>query len=110
MNATPVTFALLIVTERFAGVNVSPALLGVTVKLPFDSPVKLKLPEPSAVVVAFAAPLSVTVEPLPPVIVPEILYVWAVVVNATPVMLALLIVTERFAGVNVKPVLLGVTV
>ena len=71
---------------------------------------KLKFPELSAVVAALAAPLSVTVAPLPPVIVPEMLKVCVVVVKFTPVTFALLIVTALFAGVNVNPDLLGVMV
>ena len=51
------------------------------------------MPEASAVAVALAAPLSVTVAPLPFVIVPEILQVIAVAVKFTVVALALLIVT-----------------
>ena len=42
---------------------------------PFASPVKLKLPKPSAVVVADEAPLRLTVAPAPPgpLIAPEML-------------------------------------
>ena len=52
------------------------------------SPEKLKLPEASAVVVAFAAPVSVTVAPLPAaagLTVPEMLQVAAWAVKLTPV-------------------------
>ncbi len=75
VNATPVTLALLIVTERFVGANVKPGLLGVTVYVPFAKPANEKLPEASAAVVPVPFPLSATVEPLPPVIVPEMLNV-----------------------------------
>jgi hypothetical protein len=58
-----------------------------------------------AVVVALAAPLSVTVAPLPPavgLIVPEILKVEAVAVKFNPVVtLAPLTVTLRLLGLNV---------
>jgi hypothetical protein len=117
VNVTPdVTFALLIVTFRLAGLNVYPACVGVTVKLPLTKPVNEKFPEASAVTVAFAAPLSVTVAPLPPVtgeIDPEMLNVEfvAVAVNDTPdVTSALLIVTFRLVGLNVYPACDGVTV
>lgn len=53
--------------------------LGVTVYVPLANPLKVKLPELLAVVVALAAPLNVRVAPLPPVtglIDPEMLYVW----------------------------------
>ena len=53
-----------------------PGLLGESVYVPLAKPVNVKLPELLAVVVALAAPLSVTVAPLPPaegVIVPEML-------------------------------------
>jgi len=46
------------------------------VYVPLAKPLKVKFPELSAVVVAFAVPLSVTVAPLPPaagLIVPEML-------------------------------------
>ena len=63
-----------------------------------------------AVVVALAAPLSVTVAPFPPVplIVPEMVYV--TVLKFTPETLALLIVTTLLAGVKVNPELLTATV
>jgi len=59
-----------------------------------------------AVVVAVAAPLSVTVAPLPPAvgeIVPEMLYVLvcAVAVKLIPVTSAPLTVAVWFAGLNV---------
>jgi hypothetical protein len=70
------------------------------------------LPEAFAVVVALPAPLNVTVAPPPPVIVPEILNVWAiaVAVNTIPVTFAPFTIADRLVGLNVKPVLLGVTV
>ena len=68
------------------------------------------MPEPSAVTVALAAPVRFTVAPLPPVIVPEMLQVIAVAVKFIAVTLTLLMVTARFTGLKVKPVLLGVTV
>jgi hypothetical protein len=74
------------------------------------NPVKLKLPDPSAVTVALAVPLNVTVAALPLLIVPKILQLIAVAVKFTAVALAPLIVTARFTGLKVKPVLLGVTV
>jgi len=63
------------------------------------------LPEPSAIVVAAAAPLRVTVDPLPPVIgliIPEILKVgllWAE--KFTPVTFAPLTVACWTLGLNV---------
>ena len=68
------------------------------------------MPEPSAVTVALEAPLKVTVAPLPPVIVPEMLQVIALAVKFTAVALAPLMVTARLTGFTVKPLLLGVTV
>jgi hypothetical protein len=62
-------------------------------------------------VLAEAAPLKVTVAPAPPVIVPEMEYVTTVLaMKLTPAMLALVTVTDRFAGVNASPVPLGVRV
>jgi len=62
-------------------------------------------------VLAEAAPLKVTVAPAPPVIVPEMEYVTTVLATKlTPAMLALVTVTDRFAGVNASPVPLGVRV
>jgi hypothetical protein len=63
-------------------------------------------PKLLAVVVELAAPLSVTVVPLPPavgLIVPEILKVCAVSVKFTPVTLAPLTVVLWLLGVKVKP-------
>jgi hypothetical protein len=65
-------------------------------------------------VVAFAAPLKVTVAPLPPatgLIVPEMLNVCAVAVKLAPeVTLAPLMVTVALPGLKVNPVWLGVIV
>jgi hypothetical protein len=78
--------------------------------------VKVYAPEPFAVVVALEAPLNVTVAPDPPavgLIVPEIENVAggvAVAVKFKFVTLAEAIVVACDPGVNVKPVLLGVTV
>ena len=66
----------LTVTLRLLGLKVQPAWLGVTEYVPLAKPVKVKFPELLAVVVTFAAPLSVIVAPPPPaagLIVPEIL-------------------------------------
>ena len=68
------------------------------------------MPEASAVTVALAAPLKVTVAPLPPVIAPEMLQVSAVAVKFTAAALLLLMVTARVSGLMLKPALLGVTV
>jgi hypothetical protein len=91
-------------------VNVKPLLVGVTVYEPFARPVKVYPPEASAVTVAVAAPVNATVAPGPPapLIVPEIVKVPVVLKFAVP--FAPLTVTAWFAGVNVKPVLVGVTV
>ena len=71
-------------------------------------------PELSVVVVAVAAPLRVTVAPLPPVvgeIVPEMLKVCAVAVKFVPeVTFAPLIVTVALVGLKVYPAWLGVMV
>jgi len=62
-------------------------------------------------VVAVAAPLKATVAEAPPVSVPDILHTAvAVAVKFIPVIFAPFTVTLRFAGVNVKPALVGVTV
>ena len=69
------------------------------------------MPEASAVLVAVAAPVRETVDPTPPVIVPEMLQVGAAAaVKLTPAALAPETVTARFGGVNTDPVLVGVTV
>ncbi len=73
-----VTLALLIVAFMLLGLKLYPAWLGVIVYVPLANPGTVKFPELSAVAVAFAAPLMVTVAPLPPVtgtIVPEMLNV-----------------------------------
>ena len=74
----------------------------------------VKLPEASAAVVRLAAPLSVSVVPVPVaagLTVPEMLQVGiGVAVKLTAVTFAPLTVTGRLVGVNVKPVLDGVTV
>jgi len=68
-----------------------------------------------AVVVAPEVPLKVTVAPLPPAVgltVPEIVNVGAgvaVAVKFTPVRLAAVMVADCDPGLNVKPVLLGVS-
>lgn len=49
-----------------------------------ESPEKLYAPDPLAVVLALAAPLSVTVAPLPPVIVPEMVHVGCTIVTVLP--------------------------
>jgi hypothetical protein len=66
-----------------------------------------------AVVVAFAAPLRVTVAPFPAavgLIVPEIVKVGVVSLKSTPVTSAPLTVVLRVLGLNVMPVRLGATV
>ena len=71
------------------------------------------MPEGSAVAVALAAPLSVTVAALPlaeGVMLPEIVYVTAVELKLTAVTLALAMVTLWLAGVKVNPLLLAATV
>ena len=66
---------------------------------------KLKLPEVSAVVVALDVPLSATVDPEPPVIVPERVKdcdcAVEVAAKFTPVIFAPFTVTVLLAGVNV---------
>jgi uncharacterized membrane protein len=102
---TPVTFAALIVTLWLAGVKEKPVLLGMTRYVPFNNPVKLKLPELLVVVVAAAAPLRVTIAPLPPVVglmVPETLNVGVTIaVKFIAVTFAPLTVTAWIAGLNV---------
>jgi len=72
------------------------------------------LPAPSEIIVALAAPLSVTVAPLPPATglsVPEIPKVRAVAVKFIPVVtLASLIVTFMLLGLKLYPAWLGVIV
>ena len=61
----PLTLAPFTVTDWLTGANVKPALLGVIVYVPFERLKKVKLPEASAVAVAFEGPLAVTVAPFP---------------------------------------------
>ena len=69
------------------------------------------MPEESAVVLAVAVPLSATVAPAPPVIVPEMLYVaTTLALKFTPVTLAPFTATGALVGVNASPALLGATV
>jgi len=113
VKVTPVTLAPLTVTGWLVGLNANPVLFGVIVYEPFAKPVKLKLPELSAVAVPLDVPLRVNNVPVPDadgLTVPEILHVCAVAVKATPVVLAPLIVTAWLVGLNVNPALLGVTV
>jgi hypothetical protein len=74
-------------------------------------PLKTKLPEPFAVVEAFAAPLKVTVAPGVPAL-PEIVKVVgsAVAVKEIAETFAPLTVTVIAIGLNAYPVLLGVSV
>ena len=65
MKLIPETLALFTFAGCDAGVKLKPALLGVTVYAPFDRPETVKLPEPSATVLAVAAPVNATVAPLP---------------------------------------------
>jgi hypothetical protein len=110
----PATFAPLMVTGWFVGVNVKPAFYGVTVYEPFARPVNVKFPEASAVVLALAAPLSVSVVPVPfaaGLTVPEMLqFAIGVAVKLTAVTFAPLTVTGWLVGLKVKPVFDGVTV
>jgi hypothetical protein len=101
---TPVTLAPLTVEFWLAGVKVKPLLLGVRVYAPFASPLNVYAPAVFAVAMALAAPLSVTVAPLPPavgLIVPEMLNVCAVAVKFTPVTFAPLTVAFVLLGLNV---------
>jgi hypothetical protein len=84
VNATPVTLAPFTVTDWLLGLNVSPALLGISVYTPLAKPVKAKLPELSTVVDAVAPPLSAIDAPPPPVIVPATLKVCPAAVKLTP--------------------------
>jgi hypothetical protein len=113
VKVTPVTFVPFTVTELLVGENEYPALLGVTVYVPFAMPAKVKLPEPSAVV--FAPLFSFRLVPAPSVdglMEPETLQVvcCAVAVKLTPVTFPPFTVTDLLAGENVYPVLAGVTV
>ena len=72
-----VLLAPLMVTAWFVGVKIAPDFEGVTVYDPLASPVKLYAPEVLVVVVAVAAPVSLTVAPdaAAPVTVPVMLKV-----------------------------------
>ncbi len=59
---------------------------------------------------AVAAPLSATVTPVVPVIVPEMLQVGAEAAKLMPVTFAPFTVTAALAGLKVKPAFVGVTV
>jgi hypothetical protein len=62
-------------------------------------------------VVAVEVPVSAIVAPMPEVPTPPVIvHVCCVAVKATAVTFAPLTVTARLAGLNVKPVRLGVTV
>jgi hypothetical protein len=63
---SPVMFAEVTIAARVVGLNENPVLLGVTAYVPADKPLKLYAPDVFVVVVAVAAPLSVTVAELPP--------------------------------------------
>lgn len=63
---TPVASAELMVTLCEAGLKVYDALLGVTLYVPFCRPVKLKLPDESAVVVLTVVPFCARVTVVPP--------------------------------------------
>ena len=66
------------------------------------SPVKVKLPEVSAVVLPATGPLKVTVAPLPPVplMVPCRVYVCTELVKFTPLTAAVVTVTAWLEGLN----------
>jgi hypothetical protein len=63
VKLTPLTLVLLVVAVWLARLKVAVWLLGVMVYAPLEIRVKVLFPEASAVVVAPAAPLSVTVGP-----------------------------------------------
>jgi hypothetical protein len=103
------------VADWLVGAKVNPLWLGVTAYAPLANPLKVKTPDVFAVAVWLAAPLRVNVVPDPPVppTVPVIVNVCGVVaveVKFAPVMFAVVIVSASEAGLNVKPVWLGVTV
>jgi hypothetical protein len=111
----PERFAPFTFAGSEAGLKMKPALLGDTVYVPFDNPMKVKLPDPSATVLEVAAPVRPTVAPLPAAtgeMMPEMFQVWAVAdaVKLIPVTLATLMVAFDEEGLKVKPVLLGVIV
>jgi hypothetical protein len=115
VKLTPVTLAVLIVAEALVGVKVNPLWLGVMAYVPFANPLNVKAPDAFAVVVWLAAPLRVKVVPDPPVplTVPVIVNVCgaeAVAVKFAPVIFVVVIASASDAGLNVKPVWLGVTV
>src|ERR1700742_2990510 len=106
--------AVVIVSDSDDRLKVKPVWLGVTAYVPFAKPVKVYAPAAFAVTVAVDAPVNFTVAPLPPVplMVPEIEEVCGAVafdVKFALVMLAVVIVSGRDAGLKVKPVWLGVT-
>src|SRR3984957_16823847 len=107
----PVRLTLFTVTFWLSGVKVNPGFVGVTLKLPFLTLLKLYAPAPLAVVVAMVVVplLRVTVAPLPPapLIVPEMLTTVLKLIPDTP---APLTVTGRLEGVKVNPGFAGVTV
>ncbi len=83
--------------------------------MPLAKPVKVKTPDAFAVVVALAVPLRLSVvpeapEPLTVPVMEKVCGAVAVAVKLAPVMLAVEIVSGSEAGLNVKPVWLGVTV
>jgi len=78
---------------------------------PFASPENVYAPEAFAVAVAVDAPDSVMVAPLPDAPTPPVIvHVCAVAVKLPAVRFAPLTVTAALAGLNVKPLRLGVTV
>jgi hypothetical protein len=106
-----VTFAPLTVTAALTGLNVYSLRLGVTVYDPLARPVNVKLPAALAVVVAFDFPVSAIVAPLPEVPTPPVIVqVCAVAVKVAAVTFAPLTVTATLVGLNVYPLLVGVTV
>jgi hypothetical protein len=83
----------------------------VTVYDPFAKPGNVYAPEALAVVVAVEVPVSAMVAPLPEVPTPPVMVqVCAVAVKLPAVTFAPLTVTATLAGLNVKPVRLGVRV
>jgi hypothetical protein len=107
LNVTPVMLALATVTVDCVGEKAKLIFEGVTVYVPFASPLKLKLPDESVSVDAVTAPASAIVTPEPVldgVTVPLIEYVVPVdddPVKFTPVELALVILTVVLIGLNV---------
>jgi len=106
-----VAFAPLTVTAILAGLKIKPVRLGVMVYAPFARPENVYAPEALAVVVAIAVPVNAMVAPLPEVPTPPVMVqVCAVAVKLPAVTFAPLTVTVRLAGLNVKPLKLGVIV